>query len=82
MKGKKTLVGVEFGDMIDVLFEPGHVEKRVLTLQQLRDRLGRITATGPSGFRTLKRTTDIDRALPRLVAAESLTEALATRASS
>jgi Ppx/GppA phosphatase family len=75
MKGKKKLIGVEFADMIDVLFEPGGVEQRVLTLQQLRDRLGRITAAGPSGFKTLKQTTDIDRALPRLVAAEFLTGA-------
>jgi hypothetical protein len=75
MKGKKKLVGLEFGEMIDGLFEPGQVEGRVLTLQQLRDRLGRITASGPSGFRTLKQTKDVDRALPRLVAAEFLTGA-------
>ena len=75
MKGKRTLVGVEFGDMIDVLFEPGNVEQRVLTLHQLQDRLARVTSAGASGFKTLKQTTDIDRALPRLVAAEFLTAA-------
>jgi hypothetical protein len=75
MKGKKKLVGLEFGEMIDGLFAPGDVEGRVLTLQQLRDRLGRITASGPSGFETLKQTKDVDRALPRLVAAEFLTGA-------
>jgi hypothetical protein len=47
----------------------------VLTRQQLRDRLARITEGGQSGFITLKQTTDIDRALPRLVAAEFLTAA-------
>lgn len=75
MKGKKTLVGVEFGEMIEILFGSADVEKRVLTLQQLRDRLARITEGGPSAFITLKQTTDIDRALPRLVAAEFLTAA-------
>ena len=73
MTGKQRLVGLEFGEMIDVLFEPGVIEGRILTLQQLRDRLDRITTSGPSGFKRLKQTTDIDRALPRLVAAEFLT---------
>ena len=75
MTGKQKLVGLEFGEMIDVLFEPGELEGRVLTLQQLRDRLDRITASGPSGFNILKQTKDSDRALPRLVAAEFLTGA-------
>ena len=74
MKSKKKLVGLEYGDMIDVLFEPGAVEGRVLTLDRLRQRLDRITSSGPSGFKTLKQTKDIDRALPRLVSAVFLTE--------
>ena len=75
MKGKSKLVGLEFGDMIEVLFEPGALEGRVLTLQQLRARLAQITASGPTGFTMLKKKKDIDRALPRLVAAEFLTGA-------
>ena len=75
MKGKKKLVGLEYGDMIEVLFEPGAVEGRILTLAQLRQRLDRITSSGPAGFKTLKQTKDIDRALPRLVSAVFLTEA-------
>jgi len=75
MKGKTKLVGLEFGEMIDGLFEPGEVEGRVLTLQQLRDRLSQVTSSGPSGFTLLKQTKDVDRALPRLVAAEFLTGA-------
>ena len=75
MTGQQNLVGLEFGEMIDVLFEAGAVEGRILTLQQLRERLDRITAAGPSGFKRLKQTKDIDRALPRLVAAEFLTRA-------
>ena len=75
MKGKRALVGVEFGDMIEVLFDSGAAAKGGLTLQQLRERLRRITAAGPSGFKTLKQSTNIDRALPRLVAAEFLIEA-------
>lgn len=75
MKGKTTLVGLEFGEMIDGLFEPGELEGRVLTIQQLRDRLNQVTASGPSGFKRLKQTKDVDRALPRLVAAEFLTGA-------
>ena len=75
MKGKTTLVGLEFSDMIDVLFDPGELEGRVLTLPRLRDRLRQVTASGSPGFKKLKQTKDIDRALPRLVAAEFLTGA-------
>lgn len=73
MKGKQRLVGVEFGDMIDVLFGRGATEGRILTLKELHDRVNQITAAGASGFAALKKTPDIDRALPRLVAAEFLT---------
>jgi hypothetical protein len=75
MRGRQKLVGLEFGDMIEVLFGRGEVEGRVLTLPQLRERLAEITASGPSGFKALQQTPDIDRALPRLVAAVVLLEA-------
>jgi exopolyphosphatase/pppGpp-phosphohydrolase len=75
MKGKKKLVGVEFGEMTDVLFEPAEVEGRVLTLQVLKQRLEQITKGSPTEFQALKKMKDIDRALPRLVAAATLTEA-------
>jgi exopolyphosphatase/pppGpp-phosphohydrolase len=76
MKGRKKLVGVEFGDMVEVLFEPSAVEERVLPLEELKRRLHQITTSPASEFRTLKQKPDIDRALPRLVAAVVLTEAL------
>ena len=76
MKGKSKLVGVEFGDMIEVLFEQGHVEGRVLTLEELRRRLDQITSSSAGDFAALKQKPNIDRALPRLVAAVVLTEAL------
>ena len=76
MKGKSKLVGVEFGDMIEVLFEPGQVEGRVLTLEELRRRLDQITSSSAGDFAALKQKPNIDRALPRLVAAVVLTEAL------
>jgi exopolyphosphatase/pppGpp-phosphohydrolase len=75
MKGRKKLVGVEFGEMADVLFERGAVEGRVIPLAELKQRLNRITASSVSEFRLLKKKTDIDRALPRLVVAVVLTEA-------
>ena len=74
MKGKKKLVGVEFGEMADMLFEPGVLEGRVLTLAELKQRLGRIATSGAKDFQVLKNRKDIDRALPRLVVAASLTE--------
>jgi hypothetical protein len=74
MKGQAKLVGVEFGDLIEVLFGGGPVEGRVLTAGELRGKLEELTAAGPSGFQALKKRADIDRALPRLVAALVLTE--------
>jgi len=74
MKGQAKLVGVEFGDMIEVLFGGGPVEGRVLTVGELRRKLDELTSAGPSRFQALKKTADIDRALPRLVAALVLTE--------
>ena len=75
MKGRNKLVGVELGDMVEVLFGGGQVEGRVFTLPQLKARLDAITSSGRSGFKALQQTTDIDRALPRLVAAVVLLEA-------
>jgi exopolyphosphatase/pppGpp-phosphohydrolase len=75
MKGKRTLVGVEFAEMVEVLFEPAAIEGRVLTLGELQRTLRRITDGTPAAFRALKQKSDIDRALPRLVAAVALIEA-------
>ena len=75
MKGKSKLVGVEFGDMIEALFEQGQVEGRVLTIEELRRRLDQITSSSAGDFAALKQKPNIDRALPRLVAAVVLTEA-------
>jgi exopolyphosphatase/guanosine-5'-triphosphate,3'-diphosphate pyrophosphatase len=75
MKGKKKLVGIEFGEMADVLFEPAPLEGRIFTLQVLQRRLRNISAGTPQEFLTLKQKKDIERALPRLVAAVALIEA-------
>lgn len=72
MSGQSRLVGVEFMEMAEVLFTPvpdGHV----FGLHELRERLEAIR-TNPTGFEALKRTKDIDRALPRLVVAVALME--------
>lgn len=74
MKGKRKLVGVEFGEMADVLFEPAELEGRVFTLQELKRKLHEITISRANAFQVLKKTKIIDRALPRLVVAASLTE--------
>jgi len=44
MKGRKRLVGVEFGEMADVLFEPAEIEGRVFTLEDLKQKLHQITS--------------------------------------
>ena len=75
MKGMKTLVGVEFGEMAAGLFPLAPLEGRVITLAQLKQNLHEITTMSPAAFRELKARKDIDRALPRLVAAATLTEA-------
>jgi exopolyphosphatase/pppGpp-phosphohydrolase len=75
MKGQTTLVGVEYGDMMAVLFDGASVEGRVLTLEALKERLQRVTSLPPAQFEALKKQKDIDRALPRLVTAVFLTEA-------
>jgi hypothetical protein len=75
MKGKERLVGVEYGEMAEILFPPAKLDGRVLEIGALRDRLQAITNGGSDAFKTLKNKKDIDRALPRLVAAVSLMEA-------
>ena len=74
MQGQKKLVGVEFGDLMEVLFEPGPLEGRVLTVAELKRKIEEIARSGSTGWLALKAKTDIDRALPRLVAAAFLTE--------
>ena len=74
MKGMKTLVGVEFGEMANALFEPAPVEGRVFTLAQLTQKLDDIARLPAAEFAALKKRRDIDRALPRLVVAATLTE--------
>ena len=69
MKGKKKLVGIEFGEMADVLSEPAELEGRILTLHELKQKLQQITTSRASEFQALKKKKDIDRALPRLVVA-------------
>jgi len=76
MRGRKKLVGVEFSDMIEVLFEKGAVESRVLSIKDLKGKLDDITRLDEGGFAALKLRNDIDRALPRLVAATVFTEML------
>ena len=56
------------------MFDPGDIDGRVFTLQQLVQRLDQIRRASPSDFDALKKRTDIDRALPRLVVAAFLTE--------
>ena len=75
MRGRAKLIGVEFGEMAEVLFEPAGLEGRILTLADMQRRLDAITAGGPAAFRVLKQKPEIDRALPRLVAAVVLTAA-------
>ena len=74
MKGKTKLVGVEFGEMAEVLFAPAELEGRVFTLQALQQRLREITTSRFDEFKALKKKMDIDRALPRLVVAVFLME--------
>jgi exopolyphosphatase/pppGpp-phosphohydrolase len=74
MKGKTKLVGVEFSEMADMLFEPAELEGRILPLAALKRKLEEITTSGTEAFRALKKKKDIDRALPRLAVAAALTE--------
>jgi hypothetical protein len=74
MKGQTRLVGVEFMEMAEVLFEPVN-DGHTFTLAQLKAKLDSIVAAGAADFARLKATEDIDRALPRLVTAVTLMEA-------
>jgi exopolyphosphatase/pppGpp-phosphohydrolase len=74
MKGQKALIGVEFEEMVEILFEPAPVEGRVVSLTALKSKLSEISGSGVEAFRRLKQKQDIDRALPRLVVAATLTE--------
>ena len=74
MKGKRRLVGVEFAEMAAGLFDSTPVEGRVFALPQLTRRLAEITALPPADFDAFKKKKDIDRALPRLVAAVTIAE--------
>jgi exopolyphosphatase/guanosine-5'-triphosphate,3'-diphosphate pyrophosphatase len=75
MRGAKTLAGVEFGEMAEVLFDSAPIEGRTFALTELQQKLREIESMGGDGFAALKKRQDIDRALPRLVAAATLTEA-------
>jgi exopolyphosphatase/pppGpp-phosphohydrolase len=74
LRGQRKLVGVEFEEMAEVLFEPADAEGRVFALAALQARLREITALGPEEFERLRQKPDIDRALPRLVVAATLAE--------
>jgi len=74
MRGKKTLVGVEFGEMANDLFGLAAVEGRVLTLAQLKQTLEYVTTLAAGEFEALKKKKDMERALPRLVVAATLIE--------
>jgi exopolyphosphatase/pppGpp-phosphohydrolase len=75
MKGRKALVGVEFAEMATVLFNVESVEGQTISVARLEQRLGEIAALDARAFQRLKRQKDVDRALPRLVAAAVLTRA-------
>jgi exopolyphosphatase/pppGpp-phosphohydrolase len=75
MRGKKKLVGIEFAEMVSVLFDGGEIEGRVLTRSQLLQRVSEIEGMTAAEFARLKAREDIDRALPRLVALEFLARA-------
>ncbi len=74
MRGKRKLVGVEFEEMAEVLFPPAETEGRVLTREELKQKLDEIASYRGAEFEALKQKQDIDRALPRLVVAATLAE--------
>ena len=76
MRGRKKLVGVEFGDMIEVFFGESLVDGRVLSVQDLKGRLDDLARLDEGGFAALKLRKEIDRALPRLAAATLFAEML------
>ena len=72
--GKRKLVGVEFNEMAEILFPAAETEGRLFTSGQLKQRLDQLAASSPEDFAALKQKKDVDRALPRLVLAATLTE--------
>ena len=72
MKGASALIGVEFGEMVTVLFGSGEVEGRVFAVAELQQKLNEISKLTAAGFQALKQRKEIDRALPRLVVAATL----------
>lgn len=79
MKGRTKLVGVEFAEMAEILFKASDIEGRVFTLASLKQKVDEIAALSPGEFELLKKTKEIDRALPRLVVAAFVTEAFGYR---
>jgi len=75
MKGQRKLVGVEFEEMAELLFEPAETEGRVFQLEELRLKQAEIAALRGPALEVLMQKPDIDRAVPRLVVAATLTEA-------
>ena len=53
---------------------PGDVDGRTFTLAQIQQKLQDVTSLSAAGFDALKKTKDIDRALPRLVVAATAME--------
>jgi hypothetical protein len=76
MKGARKLVGVEFEEMAQVLFPPAETEGRVLPLEALLRAQHEIVDSSAEAFAALKRRQHVDRALPRLVVAATLTAEL------
>ena len=74
MKGRSALIGVEFQEMAEALFDPAPIEGHRFTSSVLKRRLDQIVAS-PREFAALKNRRNIDRALPRLVTAVALTDA-------
>jgi exopolyphosphatase/pppGpp-phosphohydrolase len=74
MKGTRGLIAVEFGEMAQVFFPSPDRGSRVFTLDTLKQKLREVTAMSAERFAALKKTKDIDRALPRLVVAVFLLE--------
>ena len=75
MKGKKTLVGIELGEMAAAVLEIADIEGHAIALGVLKQKLDEIRLMTPEAFEAFKKKKDIDRALPRLVVASTLAEA-------
>jgi hypothetical protein len=76
LRGRSRLVGVEFEEMAEVLFEPAEAEGRIFERAELSRKVREIAALGAADFDRLRHEEDIDRALPRLVVAATLVEEL------